>query len=337
MEFNDKLAELNSRKDRLELQVATHKAELDRMDASKLFDPGKYNSEQMQLTYAKNKLNDVLSEIASLTGAAETAQAELFSQFESIEIDGMPFSLRDLAKGEAQYQVISEFFQRHVGDLAQQHVAVISSYKSQIEAMEDDLLELEQVRKLNMEYSDKLADMELRRDAAADELHQAKEEINRLREDNKQLREKLEAPAKTVTNTNQSASEIARKLHEAKPAIYNKRWKDDLSKKVHLAELAETGETIEIPWLEIGRYREVTAEEAERFRQELAAQKKIEMEAAAQTATTDLITPSLSQEPTYTLDTDETIRQDDAPVTRQEFQQLEERVANLERLKSNVA
>src|SRR5690606_1628954 len=134
------------------------------------------------------------------TGAAETAQAELFDQFENIEVGGYSFSLRDLAKGPEQYQMISAFFQQHVGDLAQQHAVVVSSYKSQVEQLESETSELDNVRKLNYELSDKLADMELRRDAAADELQQALDENKRLQEDNNNLRQQIEASARPKTN-----------------------------------------------------------------------------------------------------------------------------------------
>src|SRR5690606_20722355 len=67
----------------------------------------------------------------------------------------------------------------------------------------------------------------------------------------------------------------------AKPGIYNKRWyineRGLEDRRYFAANLSTTGEEITIPLLEIGKYREESPEEAERFRQEKAAEEAAKM------------------------------------------------------------
>lgn len=204
---------------------------------------------------------------------AETAQAEVYSKFENITFGGgeeaVTFRLRDLCKDEESYQLVSGFIQRYVGDQAETHAAIVASYMSEIESLEDQLDDLDRVKSEADRLGALLADMTAKRDAAATELLEAKQEIDRLKADNESLRKQLEA--KPTPQANVDLLELAKKKRAeeeaAKQGIYNKRWKDELRKNVYLAELSATGETIEIPYLEIGKYREETAEEAARFRQ----------------------------------------------------------------------
>jgi chromosome segregation ATPase len=277
----------------LEAQKANYSEQLSQTDER----TAKHDAIKAELDKTEAKLTAKREALAEIDGAAQIAQEELIGQFDNIEVAGLPFSLRDLAKGPDEYSIISAYFQKYVGDMAEQHATVLSSYKSQVERLEDEAQELAALRKLNYELSDKLADMELRRDAAADELLQAEEEKKRLAADNESLRKQIESTTKTLhTNINTNAAEIAKKLHDAKPAIYNKRWKDDLKRISYIANLAETGEEITIPLLEIGKYRELSEEDAARFRQELEArEREAEAEAAklaeAAVQNTSLVVP----------------------------------------------
>src|SRR5690606_36122473 len=63
--------------------------------------------------------------------------------------------------------------------------------------------------------------------------------------------------------------EAQRKWLESRVKIVNKRWESDLRKTHYLAERVDNGETVRIPFMEIGQFLEVTEEEAARFRAEL--------------------------------------------------------------------
>lgn len=278
--------------------------------------------------------------------AAQTAQIELFSEFENINIEGMTFTLRELCLGESQYQMLSTWLQLREGDRAQKQATIDASYKSQIASLEDQVMDLDKYRKQAIEYTDKLADMELRRDAAAAELHNAKEEIARLTSDNVSMRTELESQNKpTATNLNTNLAEIAKQLHDAKPAIYNKQWEDDLRKLNYRANLAENGEEIIIPRLEIGKYRELSEDEVTRFRTELDNKKAIEAAEAARLAEENLanialVVPQLpfQSEEGHQLDQeDASVGVAGETVSRQEFEALTARVAQLEQSKVNAA
>jgi chromosome segregation ATPase len=296
--------------------------------------------DQYQYSALKGELETVQAKLAVLRSeqAAIDAQTELTNQFDSIEVAGIPFVLRELVKGPEEYSIVSAYFQKYVGDMAQQHATVLGSYKSQVEQLEEEVQELENTRKLSYELSDKLADMEARRDAAAAELLNAQEEIKRLTADNTALRTQLESQGKPVaTNLNTNLAEIAQKLHDKKPAIYNKRWKINergLEVRTHYtAELAETSETIDIPLLNIGQYRELNEDEAARFRAELENQKAIEAARMAEEAMANisLVVPQLpfQEESTAGLDEHGTVHESNAPVTRQEFEELKHEVAQM--------
>lgn len=328
----------------LERQISGYKDQLEQTE----YGTAKHVAIKDELDKTNAKLVAKQEALSEIDGAAQIAQEELFSQFDNIEVAGLPFSLRDLAKGPDEYSIISAYFQKYVGDMAQQHAAVISSYKSQVERLEDEVQAMDKVRRYNSELSDKLADMEMKRDAAADELFQANEEKGRLAADNESLRKQLESTTKTPnTNINTNAAEIAKKLHDQKPAIYGKRWEDDLKRTSYIANLAETGEEIVIPRLELGKYRELSEEDAARFRAELDNQKAIE---AAETArmveeannNKTLVIPTLPSKGTgHELDENETVRSDDAPATIGELKALEarieERLFRLEQSQRGVA
>lgn len=295
-------------------------------------DPHRYSALKSDLETVQARLAVLRSEKAAIE-----AQTELTNQFDDIEVAGLHFVLRDLVKGPDEYSIVSAYFQKYVGDMAQQHATVLGSYKSQLEQLEDEAKELDNVRKLNYELSDKLADMETRRDAAADELHNAQEEIKRLTADNTSLRAQLESQTQPVaTNLNTNLAEIAQKLHDKKPAIYNKRWKINergLEVRTHYtAELAETSETIDIPLLNIGQYRELSEDEASRFRAELENQKAAEAAKLAEEAMANisLVIPKLQETPSdegHELDQENTgMGMAGETVSRAEFEELKKAV-----------
>jgi len=84
------------------------------------------------------------------------------------------------------------------------------------------------------------------------------------------LRKQLEDSAKPKETTADAAAALER-WKASRPAITDLRWKDERLKTTYVATLVETGEQIEFGYLEKGKYREVTAAEADSFRAEQQA------------------------------------------------------------------
>jgi regulator of replication initiation timing len=202
---------------------------------------------------------------------------------------------------------------------------------------------METLRAENIRLSDKAADLETKRDAAAMEIAELKDEADRLAEDNEALRNQLKQmatrPGAITAGVDQLA--LAKKIKDeeeaAKPGYYAKRWKlDDRGfevKNTYVITLSATNEEIEVPWLSIGSYREETAEDAARFRQaeeERAAKEALEL--AAKSAE-NIEAPALSFQDEDDVDglggnttLPEMVGE---AVTRAEFEALAEKVAVL--------
>jgi len=225
--------------------------------------------------------------------AAMEAQETIASQFDNLDFgDGMTVSLREACANEEYYQLLSMWMQKYIGDQAQKHAAVVASYKGEVEAMEYQLHELDACRAEADRLGGLLADMTAKRDAAATELMESKLENERLEKDNESLRKQLEGQNAPATPQVDPA-ELYRRIQAAKPGIYNKRWfineRGLEDRRYFTANLSETGEEITIPQLEIGKYREESQEEAERFR---AEQAQAELDRLAQ-ETHNVVVPDL--------------------------------------------
>lgn len=306
---------------------------------------------------ASNELANVIDKIKAKEAelaqeeASETAIAAIDSEIGSMEVEGLPLSSLFLTPGHFEFFV--EWWKETEGKKAADQAALESSYKSEIASQQETIEALEtgfkeaaqEVAELNESLrlsKEEVADLESKRNAAANELKDAKEEVERLTADNESLRKQLESKQYSgPTNTNANLAEMAEKLKKSLPGIYNKRWKDKNNKKAYLANLSATGEEIEIPWLEIGKYREESAEDAARFRED-QAQKELEQlaqEASAYPA--EPVAPELpfpgEETATNGLDQNEAVRESDAPVTRAEFEELSNRVALLEQQKGSLA
>lgn len=269
--------------------------------------------------------------------AGVAAQEEVSSQFSQLDFgDGQVLSLREACASEHYAQLLSIWIQSYVGDQAQKHAAIEKSYQSKIESLENRVKELDEYRKEVDRLTDINADLEMKRNAAADELEHMKLEVTRLTEDNESLRKQLETKS-TNAAPQVDAAELFRKIQAAKPGIYNKRWKDGLRQTHYLATLSATCEEIEIPFLEIGKYREESAEDALRFRQEEDERKAREdIERAAETAEAPPLT-----EYSFLESEDDTVQTNSThgevateTVGRAEFEALAARVAVLELEKS---
>jgi hypothetical protein len=296
-----------------------------------------YDDIQNRLTAINEEINAKQAQLA----AAE-AQETVFNQFEQLDFGGgMTVSLREACANEEYYQLLSMWMQNYIGDQAQKHAAIVNSYKSEIEAQEDQLQELDFHRSETDRLGMLLADMTAKREAAAAELDEYKQEVERLTKDNESLRKQLEGQNAPATPQVDPAELYAR-IQAAKPGIYNKRWSTKENgmedRRFYAANLSATGEEITIPLLDIGKYREETQEEAERFRAEKAAEEAAKF--AKESATKGIEPPPLGQfhgedaeVPEHTLDG----TLDATPVTRAELAELEARVYRLEQQAKGVA
>ncbi|KOS03963.1 hypothetical protein [Paenibacillus polymyxa] len=168
-----------------------------------------------------------------------------------------------------------------------------NGYKERINELQKEYEE--QIAKLiaeNNEMSDKLSqaktelsnakleieDITTKRDAAASELATAKTEIERLNDHLQDLRTEIAIGAKAATrvaNTNLETNLVAEmeKFKQSRPAIYDVQPLDNRGANFK-AKLAETDEEITFNYLEKGKYREVTAEEADQFRRSAEESKR---------------------------------------------------------------
>lgn len=190
-------------------------------------------------------------------------------------------SMRELTMNEEAYQILRQVVQMTIMDLDQKRLNEIARINDQNSVLiaAKDLLQ-QQYDKLYENFSDvkaelnttkaELDDTELKRNAAAGQLEEAKKEITRLNSHIDDLRAEIAVGAKgavKVTNQNGSLADLVQQFNATKPAIYDIKPLDNRQSRFQ-AKMAETDELIEFGYLEKGKYREVTAEEAEVFRTE---------------------------------------------------------------------
>ncbi|WP_213527458.1 hypothetical protein [Paenibacillus cisolokensis] len=251
----------------LEQKQAELQSEIDTINASESIDREKYNKVRAELDEVQSRLEQKQSALKELTEKVETqvaeAQAQIAQSFEAITAGDQTVTLRELANGEAAYQILSVYFQQLYLDQAEKIASL------QIEAAE--------LRRKNAELEYALEDMTVKRDAAAEQLQEAQVEIKRLNDQVQELRTEIAIGARNAvkvveTNVTANLSELMRQYKESRPAIYDLEALDG-KRSQYKAKLAETGEEITFGYLELGKYREVSAEEAESFRNQHKAQK----------------------------------------------------------------
>ncbi|WDM22633.1 hypothetical protein [Paenibacillus polymyxa] len=201
---------------------------------------------------------------------------------DGISFDNGDVNIRTLFDSDAAYQVAKFAIETKVTTLTTNYATRIDELQREYE---------EQIAKLiseNNEISDKLAqsktelsnakleieDISAKRDAAAAELASAKAEIERLNDHVTEIAIGAKAATKVVdTNLNTNLAEAMEKLKSTRPAIYDVQPLDNRGAN-YKAKLAETDEEITFNYLEKGKYREVTAQEAEQFRRAAEEQKR---------------------------------------------------------------
>ncbi|WP_339182866.1 hypothetical protein [Paenibacillus sp. FSL R5-0701] len=203
-----------------------------------------------------------------------------------------------------------------------------------------------------------LEDVVSKRDAAVTQLEEKNAEIDRLSKENDGLRKQLSvntvvAPKEIDTGDSYARwKEQKQREEEAKPAIYDVEWVDD-KRSMKRAKLAATDEVITFNYLEAGKYREVSAEEAPQFRIRVEEPQRVDEDLAR---TNDLeeggeLTPPTWQFPEGDEATQESTghelaqgdmagsadQETEGPPTRAEFEELKRRVSALELPQSEVA
>lgn len=136
-----------------------------------------------------------------------------------------------------------------------------------------------------------LAEMSTRLANAATQLDEERDEVARLNSQVDDLRKEIAVGAVAATQVIDVRSardkflEERQKEENAKPVIYNIRWDESSRGTLYLAELAETDETIKIPYFAMtgnikepttmkGKYRVVSSEDATTFRNAYLAAKE---------------------------------------------------------------
>lgn len=169
--------------------------------------------------------------------------------------------------------------------------SIITNLNYQNKSLQETVSELSNYKLNNEDYK-------ARFEASTAKMNEYEQEIERLKRRESELQQQLaNAPAPTVrqpiditadTDINaliaQAKEKKAQKAAEEEAArkasltkVTNLRWEDPYNRKNYLAELVtdgpegNAGKTITINYLYLGKYVEVSAEEAERFRAEAAA------------------------------------------------------------------
>lgn len=272
-------------------------AQLSELEAKKAHLFEQDSVDQLEVSRLNERIKTLKSQLSSIESEQQVeekvaeAQAQVSQSLESITFGSQTVSLKELTVNEPARQIVYAWISQHVSEQAAQHAkeaaALKASYEAQLQGEKDTKAELNyQIAQLQQRANDltnALNQTEAERDNAKAEiadrdskLKNAAAEIDRLNSQVEDLRTEIAVGARGAvsvvgTNLNADLGELMRQFNDAKPAIYNLHWKDDHRKNRYIANLAETGEEIEFSYLEKGKYREVTAEEAERFRAEHAA------------------------------------------------------------------
>lgn len=313
------------------------------------------------------KIEDIERQVAELEQErAEETQQEVAFIMDNLNLDGVTmremFKNESVESAEAAYQVVRIAVQNTLLQRDEQWMTEVKDLRERLasETAAKDVARAEadvsgeanaklvtDIRDLRAE----LEDTQSKRDAAVLQLDEYKAEVTRLNGHVDDLRQQIAvgaANAVKVIDTGDAMNaykELKKREEEAKPAIYDVEWVDD-KRSTYTAKLAATDEVITFNYLEKGKYREVSAEEAPQFRiaeesqrvdADLAQPNDVEEgndltpptwqfpegeEAAAEESTTD----RLAEEQLA----GSSVETAEGTVTRAEFEELKRRVTALE-------
>lgn len=268
---------------------------------------GKEDPSQEELNRRKRIMNR-LSEIEF--AAEQTAKHEeriqqsveqLTNSMDAVEIHGLP--LRALFKDEDCYQLVSIWFKKQLADNTEAFSKQIQAEQTENKQLRDEVQEqagiisalkqeIEEKDRENGQLKLENAQLEQYRQNATEIIREKDVEIKRLNEHVDTLRMEAAVGAKNaykVTNID-SGKELAEKIKASMIPVTVLEKADMLGKEFRIV-LAETGEEKTVPFLEKGKYRLVSQEEAaevaERFRAEQAAKERVEESATSDPALVD--------------------------------------------------
>ncbi|KAA8747121.1 hypothetical protein [Paenibacillus sp. UASWS1643] len=319
------------------------------------------------------KIVDIEEEIAYLEQQnVEESQQEVAYIMDNMDLDGV--TMRDMFKNdtpesaESSYQVVrivvqntllerDEHWMVQIKEL-QERLATETAAKDAALAKADEAGEAN--AKLVTELRDvraELLDVESKRDAAVAQLEEVKAEVKQKESHIDDLRQQIAVGAVQATkvidvgDAMTAWKEQKKREEEAKPAIYDVEWADD-KRSTYTAKLAATDEVITFNYLEKGKYREVSAEEAPQFRintQESEHRDEDHAQPAADLEEGDQLAPptwgypeeatqeSAGHELAQGNVAGSTDPETEGPPTRAEFEELKRRVSALELPQSEVA
>jgi hypothetical protein len=280
----------------------------------------------------------------------QTAQNEVVESFDTLNVPGSDDTIplaylltTDLIPLEDKMTIITSALQNKLANAT----SVKASLERQIDSMQDRLDNSESENKLLYQGKKELElvinDLETKLHNAGERIEELKEEDGRKESEISKLRDQLSKSAQTTNAKVESVESMAEGLAK-RPAIYNVRWESELGRTHKLANLAETDEEIRFHYFNEGIYRVLTDEELLQFRKE---KEDREHQAAAEAAklveedlaNISLVVPQLPfQEEGHQLDQeDASVGVAGEAVSREEFQALASRVAQLEQSKVAVA
>lgn len=286
----------------------------------------------------------------------EETKAQTASLLETLSIGGL--SISQLSASEEAYEILRDGLQMFIDEKDANTLKQIKVVKedaardiAELRMLNNDLVasieDLENtattLRSDLFEKTEELADMEAKRTAQQLIIEEQQAENDRLKSQVTDLQTEAAIGAreavKVITSEDLKAKADAYKqsIQDSLIPVTNMRWDEDHkpAQSQYKAELAKTGETITFSWLHKTKYREVTQAEADTFR--------TEYEAAQQASTDSTGVLEMAEQPVEP--TVPPIQDEDSTtaglaaaastvagetVTREEYNQLEERISALE-------
>lgn len=264
-------------------------------------------------------INQVAAEETAVQQHEERVNQATASFDDAIEqMDFAGLTLAQIVGGNSEYQLVKIGIKKYILALADSFSQQIASeqtafaeyrrtaeeYRRSADAREEQLqAKCEEQQRQIYQVTLELQDMTNSRDAAARELAETKQEVERLNGHIDDLRKEIAVGARAAINVidteeqERQKKELADKIRRER-TIYGKEWVDTIKKNRYRARLAVSGEPIEFPWTEATKYFEIDENEVQQFRSEYSiALPAIETEAVAEKDEAG-VTPEQFQVPT---------------------------------------
>ncbi len=302
--------------------------QLEQLKAAPSLDMDTYNAINNELSIVHGKIEALKVKDQEVQTAVATAQTDIGVSLESFEYNGEIFSIYQFTETIEAANILVGFIQQRIGEVT----AGAISYKQELEEtklkLEEEKADKTRVLLEKNELELTVSDLESKREAAANE-------ILELKEENKQLKELRETVVAKPTNISGNAGQSIADWKAARPYIYNPRWKDEYKKNMYIANYAMTGEELEFSHLAIGKYNVITEEEALQFRQTEEQAQSAEPVQENPVPNSPLVEPPAFPSEAEVPDVDTTVGGEPVDttvetVTRAEFEELKQRVNAME-------